>query len=170
MLTVSISDFTGVLALGVNVGTGAPSPTRTAEQTWLYSLIDVYEREFLRKLLGDAVALPYIAWLEQDEGERKDNEQYKGITELLRTGINPAACYVYFHGLDNAGLRASATGVHRTADEGSVNPRGLQLHAWNIMAREVRDILRLMRENDLYDGMGVVSDPRLCETLNWFGI
>lgn len=167
MLTVSISDFTGVLALGVNVGTGAPSPTRTAEQTWLYSLIDVYEREFLRKLLGDAVALPYIAWLEQDDHEADD--QYAGITALLQAGINPAACYVYFHALDNAGKRASATGVHSTADDRAENPRGLQIRAWNIMAQRVRDILQALR-GDTYADMGVVSDPYLCETLNWFGI
>lgn len=172
MLTVTVNDFTsGLLALGVNIGTGAPSVTRTADTAWLQSMIDVYEREFLRKLLGDETAFPFMNWL-QDEN-RDENEVYERIEGMLTQcsmGINPAAAYVYFKVLDTANERASATGVHRTADEGSVNPRALQIRAWNIMAAEVRDICRRMRDDEDFADAPIFTELGLTRSLNWYGI
>ena len=172
MLTVQVSDFTsGLLSLGVNVGTGAPSVTRTADNAWLQSLIDVYECEFLRKLLGDEVAYPFMAWLQNDN--REDDDVYSRIADMLTQcsmGVNPAACYVYFKVLDTANERASSTGVHRTADEGSVNPRSLQLRAWNIMAAEVRDICKVFHDDELFSDAPIVTYTGLTQSLNWFGI
>ena len=172
MLTVTVNDFTsGLLSLGVNVGTGAPSVTRTADNAWLQSLIDVYEREFLRKLLGDELAFPFMSWL-QDEN-REDDEVFSRIADMLTNcsmGGNPAACYVYFKALDTANERASSTGVHRTADEGAVNPRSLQLRAWNIMAAEVRDICKVVHDDELFSDAPIVTYTGLTQSLNWFGI
>lgn len=163
MLTVTINDFTsGLLALGINLGTGAPSVTRTADTAWLQSMIDVYEREFLSKLLGAELAKEFMAWLESDP--REENAEAERIEAMLKQGymgVNPAACYVYFKVLDTANERASATGVHRTADEGSVNPRALQIRVWNIMAAEVRD---MCAEIPAVAGCG------LTQSLNWYGI
>lgn len=172
MLTVTVNDFTsGLLALGINLGTGAPSVTRTADTAWLQSMIDVYECEFLRKLLGDEVASPFIAWL-QDEGHG-ENDVFQGIANMLThcsLGVNPAACYVYFKVLDTANERASATGVHRTADDGSVNPRALQLRAWNIMAAEVRDMCKVFHEDDTFADAPIFTVLGLTRSLNWYGI
>ena len=172
MLTVTVNDFTsGLLALGINLGTGAPSVTRTADTAWLQSMIDVYEREFLRKLLGDEVSDAFIAWLQDDAHE--DNAGFSKLEAMLKDsamGINPAAAYVYFKVLDTANERASATGVHRTADEGSVNPRALQIRAWNIMAAEVRDICRRMRDDEDFADAPIFTELGLTRSLNWYGI
>lgn len=172
MLTVTVNDFTsGLLALGVNIGTGAPSVTRTADNAWLQSLIDVYEREFLRKLLGDEVAFPFMNWLQDNAHD--DNEVFSKIADMLTEcsmGVNPAACYVYFKVFDTANERASATGVHRTADDGSVNPRALQIRAWNIMAAEVRDICRRMRDDEDFADAPIFTELGLTRSLNWYGI
>lgn len=172
MLTVTVNDFTsGLLALGVNIGTGAPSVTRTADTAWLQSMIDVYEREFLRKLLGDETAFPFMNWLQNEN--RDANEVFTKIADMLANcsmGVNPAACYVYFKVLDTANERASATGVHRTADEGSVNPRSLQLRAWNIMAAEVRDMCKVFHEDDTFADAPIFTELGLTRSLNWFGI
>lgn len=172
MLTVTVNDFTsGLLALGINLGTGAPSVTRTADTAWLQSMIDVYEREFLRKLLGDEVSDAFIAWLQDDAHE--DNAGFTKLEAMLKDsamGINPAAAYVYFKVLDTANERASATGVHRTADEGSVNPRALQIRAWNIMAAEVRDMCRRMRDDEDFADAPIFTELGLTRSLNWYGI
>lgn len=172
MLTVTVNDFTsGLLALGVNIGTGAPSVTRTADTAWLQSMIDVYEREFLHKLLGYEVSDAFIAWLQDDAHE--DNAGFSKLEAMLKDGamgVNPAAAYVYFKVLDTANERASATGVHRTADEGSVNPRALQIRAWNIMAAEVRDICRRMRDDEDFADAPIFTELGLTRSLNWFGI
>lgn len=172
MLTVTVNDFTsGLLALGINLGTGAPSVTRTADTAWLQSMIDVYEREFLHKLLGYEVSDAFIAWLQ--DGTRDDNAGFTKLEAMLKDGamgVNPAAAYVYFKVLDTANERASATGVHRTADEGSVNPRALQIRAWNIMAAEVRDICRRMRDDEDFADAPIFTELGLTRSLNWFGI
>lgn len=172
MLTVTVNDFTsGLLALGINLGTGAPSVTRTADTAWLQSMIDVYECEFLRKLLGDETAFPFMNWLKDEN--RDANEVFTKIADMLvncSMGVNPAACYVYFKVLDTANERASATGVHRTADEGSVNGRALQIRAWNIMAAEVRDMCRAWHEDDDFAELPIFTELGLTRSLNWFGI
>lgn len=172
MLTVTVNDFTsGLLALGINLGTSAPSVTRTADTAWLQSMIDAYEREFLRKLLGDEVSDAFIAWLQNDAHE--DNAGFTKLEAMLKDsamGINPAAAYVYFKVLDTANERASATGVHRTADEGSVNPRALQIRAWNIMAAEVRDMCRRMRDDEDFADAPIFTELGLTRSLNWYGI
>lgn len=172
MLTVTVNDFTsGLLALGVNVGTGAPSVTRTADTAWLQSMIDVYEREFLHKLLGYEVSDAFIAWLHDDAHD--DNAGFSKLEAMLKDGamgVNPAAAYVYFKVLDTANERASATGVHRTADEGSVNPRALQIRAWNIMAAEVRDMCRRMRDDEDFADAPIFTELGLTRSLNWYGI
>lgn len=172
MLTVTVNDFTsGLLALGINLGTGAPSVTRTADTAWLQSMIDVYEREFLHKLLGYEVSDAFIAWLQDDAHE--DNAGFTKLEDMLKDGamgVNPAAAYVYFKVLDTANERASATGVHRTADEGSVNPRALQIRAWNIMAAEVRDICRRMRDDEDFADAPIFTELGLTRSLNWYGI
>lgn len=172
MLTVTVNDFTsGLLSLGVNVGTGAPSVTRTADNAWLQSMIDVYEREFLRKLLGDETAYAFMAWLQDDAHDV--NAGFTKLEAMLKDGamgVNPAAAYVYFKVLDTANERASATGVHRTADEGSVNPRALQIRAWNIMAAEVRDMCRRMRDDEDFADAPIFTELGLTRSLNWYGI
>lgn len=172
MLTVTVNDFTsGLLALGINLGTGAPSVTRTADTAWLQSMIDVYEREFLHKLLGYEVSDAFIAWLQDDA--RDDNAGFTKLEAMLKDGamgVNPAAAYVYFKVLDTANERASATGVHRTADEGSVNPRALQIRAWNIMAAEVRDMCRRMRDDEDFADAPIFTELGLTRSLNWYGI
>lgn len=172
MLTVTVNDFTsGLLALGINLGTGAPSVTRTADTAWLQSMIDVYEREFLHKLLGYEVSDAFIAWLQDDAHD--DNASFTKLEAMLKDGamgVNPAAAYVYFKVLDTANERASATGVHRTADEGSVNPRALQIRAWNIMAAEVRDMCRRMRDDEDFADAPIFTELGLTRSLNWYGI
>lgn len=172
MLTVTINDFaSGLLALGINLGTGAPSVTRTADTAWLQSMIDVYECEFLRKLLGDETAFPFMNWLQdENRGEDEVYERIAGMLTQSSMGINPAAAYVYFKVLYTANERASATGVHRTADEGSVNPRALQIRAWNIMAAEVRDMCKVFHEDDDFVELPIFTELGLTRSLNWFGI
>ena len=49
------SYFTGVLSLGIIWDTNDDSPTRTAERDNLQSYIDLYERKYLRLVLGGEV-------------------------------------------------------------------------------------------------------------------
>lgn len=172
-MIVQVSDFTGIIALGVNTGTGASSTTLAADTAWLESLINVYEREYYDKLLGEDFAEGWWEWLGTAVEDREANAAYEALLALLGNETpNPAACYVYFKVLDNANMRMSATGAHRTADEGSVNPRGLAIRAWNIMVRENRRIVKLIEE----DTTGTWDDADICphfgmlETLNWYGI
>lgn len=166
---VQLSDFTGILSLGLNVGTGTPSLTRTADEAWAQSLIDTYLPDYLRGILGYQMTESFLAWAGADV--REDNEVFVKLLDLITNEHpNPAACYIYFKALDNGNVRASSTGVHRTADDGAENPRGLQIRAWNAMVDGNRRILLKTGEDETFNG--VTLNPRLgfLETLNWFGI
>lgn len=170
-MIVQLSDFVGILSLGLNIGTGAPSLTRTADEAWAQSLIDTYLPDYVRGLLGNSAAEGFLAWLA--EAEREDNAAYEQLLALITAEHpNPAACYIYFKALDNGNVRASSTGVHRTADDGAENPRGLQIRAWNVMVDANRRILLQAGVSDVLAEAKVTLCPKLgfCETLNWFGI
>lgn len=57
------SYFTGVLSLGINFDTGAESITKKAELDTLQSYIDLYERKYLRLMLGKNMSRQFIDYL-----------------------------------------------------------------------------------------------------------
>lgn len=166
---VQLSDFTGILSLGLNVGTGAPSLTRTADEAWAQSLIDTYLPDYLRGILGYQMTESFLAWAGADV--REEDAVFDALLTLITNEHpNPAACYVYFKALDNGNVRASSTGVHRTADDGAENARGLQIRAWNAMVDGNRRILLKAAETEALQGVTLCPRTGFMETLNWFGI
>ncbi len=52
-MIIDYESFTGLLSVGINPDTGAPSITRDAELGKIESYISVYEQEYLIRILGE---------------------------------------------------------------------------------------------------------------------
>ena len=66
-MIIDYTYFTGLLSIGLSPDTGAPSTTRDAEREKIEYYIMVYEREYLRKILGENMCSEFIDYLNSEE-------------------------------------------------------------------------------------------------------
>ena len=156
--------FTGLLGVGLNPDTGAPSVTSDAERARLEAFIAVYEPEYLELLLGSKVYGEFRDYLASD---RDDEGRWERLKSALSRPYSPVACYVYFKYVGEVGFSVTDTGVVSSADESALSPAVLQRRAWNDMVRMNRRIARLLGDGDYGE---VETAPCLLETINELGI
>lgn len=160
--------FYGLLSVGLSPDTGAGSTTKSAERYLLDSYIDVYEREYLCRILGEDASSVFANYLTREDTEEGTEERWERLKELLLANPSPVACYVYVHYTGECGMSVTDTGVVKSAAEGDlVAPCPLQVRAWNLMARQNRRVFELLCGEE-YDG--VVFDNYMMETINDLGI
>lgn len=157
MLT-KVTDFTGILDLGLNLNTGVPSITHDADIARVTAFIDWYEKEYFRLAFGRVTAQRLCEYICKRDGSDKDMDAL--LEELEKFNPSPAACYVYFKYLEMGQFHASPTGVDTASDSNQQNPRWLQMRAWNCMV----DAHEAMMD----DGFYVCYE--MTERLNGFGI
>ena len=157
MLT-KVTDFTGIIDLGLNLNTGVPSVTRNADVAKMEAFIDWYEKEYFRLAFGRETAQRLCEYACDRDGS--DEEMENLILEMEKFTPAPAACYVYFKYLEIGQFHASPIGVDTASDSTLQNPRWLQMRAWNCMVEA--------HERMMEDGYYVCYS--MTEKLNGYGI
>lgn len=100
------SYFTGLLSLGIIWDIDDDSITRKAERDNLQSYIDLYERGFLRMVLGKSMSREFIEYLLSG---KNDIDKWERLKEKLSSkGYSPIANYVYFHYVRRCGVVQSS--------------------------------------------------------------
>lgn len=66
-MIIDYESFTGLLSVGINPDTGAPSITRDAELGKIESYISVYEQEYLIRILGEDMCKAFTDYLNSKE-------------------------------------------------------------------------------------------------------
>ena len=166
-LLIDHTYFTGILSVGLCPDTGAYTTTQEAERDLLESYIDVYEREYLERLLGAEMCASFVAYLEQDP-PAEEEDRWEKLKGMLKEPYSPVACYVYMHYVGQSGRSVTRSGVVKSSADGDlVSALPLQARAWNLMAGKNRRISELLGGKE-YEG--AEPDPYLCETINELGI
>ena len=62
-MIIDYESFTGLLSVGINPDTGAPSITRDAELGKIESYVSVYEQEYLIRILGEDMCKAFTDYL-----------------------------------------------------------------------------------------------------------
>ena len=165
-LLIDRTYFTGLLGVGLSPDTGADTLTKEAERELLDSYIDLYEREYLERILGREKCGEFVSWLSQEEPE--EDGKWERLRDALTVPCSPVACYVYMHYVGGCGRSVTRIGVVRsTADDEEAAASPLQIRAWNLMARQNLRIFELL-DGEEY---GLVEfDKYMLETINELGI
>ena len=81
MLT-QVNQFTGILDLGLNLYTGAPSVTRAADQARMEQFIDWYEREYYANSFGADMAGRIVTVIDNPD---TDDDEAKELIGMLQS-------------------------------------------------------------------------------------
>lgn len=165
-LLIDHTCFTGLLDVGLSPDTGADTLTREAERDVIDSYIDLYEKEYLLRVLGESGYELFSGYLEREDDS--EEERWEALKSLLCEKPSPVACYVYFRYLGDVDYSVTRSGVVvSTADDDLASPALLQVRAWNLMARLNRRVLHLLSGEAYGD---ICFDKYMVETVNDLGI
>lgn len=152
-----------------------PGPTNNAVLYDLSAYIARYEDEYLELALGEMYN-PFCEYLRSGESgdDRWDNLKGKLAIELKDSGFtlkrSPIANYVYFHYLRDHQSDATATGVKKDTDEGTlVSPELKMVRAWNDMV-SMNDALFRWIDSNRNDYPEWSYDVYLLGKINIFGL
>lgn len=160
------SYFTGVLSLGIIWDTDDDSPTRTAERDNLQSYIDLYERKYLRLVLGESMSREFIEYLSSG---KDDVTKWESLKEKLSVrGYSPVANYVYFHYVRHCGVKQTPVGTVYASDDKKTNPNVLLVSAWNDMVQMNNELYDFLVSDKEYTGFSF--DSSMVECINGMGI
>ncbi len=180
-MVIDCTYFTGLLSVGMNIGTGVSEITRNAEQDLLDSYIGAYEPEYFNQVLGGDVCSGFLAYVKEQQGEDGaytplplldsaaaiDNfEELYGTLAATKTA-NPVACYVFFRYVADGNFKTVRTGTVLSADGDAVTPEQVQIRAWNLMTNRNRKLYTALKNGTM---QGLRLDPRLLEPINIMGI
>ena len=162
-----IIDYTffqdGLLMVDGALALATPSPTNEAIAGRIDSFIEIYEPEYLCKLLGEELYNDFLANGEADKWVEFKN---KLVTEYKVTKVSPIANYVYFHLVRNSQSMATINGVKKDGEENLVNPQSKMISAWNDMVYKNRSIYSWLCRNF----RNVQTEQELLETINVLGV
>ena len=120
------SYFTGLLSLGIIWDIDDDSITRKAERDNLQSYIDLYERRFLRMVLGKSMSREFIEYLLSG---KNDIDKWERLKEKLSSkGYSPIANYVYFHYVRRCGVVQTPVGTAYASDDKKADPNLLLIY------------------------------------------
>lgn len=160
------SYFTGVLSLGIIWDVDDDSPTRTAERDNLQSYIYLYERKYLRLVLGKSMSREFIEYLSSGKNDVSKWEVLKD--KLSIKGCSPIANYVYFHYVRRCGVKQTPVGTVYASGDEKENPNVLLVSAWNDMVCMNEDLYDFLESDKEYDGFNFNST--MIECINGMGI
>ena len=163
-MIIDYTYFTGLLSIGLSPDTGAPSTTRDAEREKIEYYITVYEREYLRKILGENMSSEFIDYLNSEE----DNvDKWEKLLALLSEKYSPIACYIFFKYIKEGNYSVTRVGTVTSADDDAVSPMVIQMRAWNDMVDMNKRVYQLLQADE-YEG--VRFDPSMICRINSMGI
>jgi hypothetical protein len=163
-MIIDYTYFTGLLSIGLSPDTGAPSTTRDAEREKIEYYITVYEREYLRKILGENMCGEFIDYLNSEE----DNvDKWEKLLALLSEKYSPIACYIFFKYIKEGNYSVTRVGTVTSADDDAVSPMVIQMRAWNDMVDMNKRVYQLLQADE-YEG--VRFDPSMICRINSMGI
>lgn len=163
-MIIDYTYFTGLLSIGLSPDTGAPSTTRDAEREKIEYYITVYEREYLRKILGENMYSEFIDYLNSEE----DNvDKWEKLLALLSEKYSPIACYIFFKYIKEGNYSVTRVGTVTSADDDAVSPMVIQMRAWNDMVDMNKRVYQLLQADE-YEG--VRFDPSMICRINSMGI
>lgn len=152
-----------------------PGPTNNAVLYDLSAYIARYEDEYLELALGEMYN-PFCEYLRSGESgdDRWNNLKGKLAIEPKDGGFtlkrSPIANYVYFHYLRDHQSDATATGVKKDTDEGTlVSPELKMVRAWNDMV-SMNDALFRWIDSNRNDYPEWSYDVYLLGKINIFGL
>lgn len=129
--------FRGMLSIGLSPDTGEPSVTQEAERERIEWFIKEYEKEYLKKLLGDEVCTNFVAYCEGVE----EDEYFMKLKERLQEDYSPIACYVFYKFVTVGNVHVTNMGSVKSAGEDVVSPRTLCVRVWNDMVDKNRELV-----------------------------
>lgn len=121
--------FRGMLSIGLSPDTGEPSVTQEAERERIEWFIQVYEKEYLKGLLGGEVCAQFELYL---DGEY-DSVDFDKLEKRLKGKYSPVACYVYYKFVSTGNVHVTNMGSVRSAGDDIIPPRSLLVRVWNDM-------------------------------------
>jgi hypothetical protein len=160
------SYFTGLLSLGIIWDIDDDSITRKAGRDNLQSYIDLYERRFLRMVLGKSMSREFIEYLLSGKNDIDKWERLKD--KLSSKGYSPIANYVYFHYVRRCGVVQTPVGTVYASDDKKADPNPLLISAWNNMVQMNEDLYDFLESNKEYNGF--VFNTTMLEFINGLGI
>ena len=160
------SYFAGVLSLGIIWDIDDDSITRKAERDNLQSYIDLYEKKYLRMVLGKSMSREFIEYLPSGKNDVDKWEKLK--EKLSRKEYSPIANYVYFHYVRRCGVVQTPVGTVYVSDDKEADPNPLMISAWNNMVQMNEDLYDFLESDKEYDGF--VFNTTMLELINGLGI
>lgn len=137
------SYFVGELLIAGIAGLSSAHLAGQAELDWF---IAVYEKNYLKLLLGDEFGLAFIA---DREEETPVYDTLKDLIYQTEPEISPVAGYVYYHFMKNANTQTGQLNQVRTVSENATvyNNFDKMVNAWNMMVDLSREIWDYLTEN-----------------------
>lgn len=162
-----IIDYTffqdGLLMVDGAMALATPSPTNEGIAHRIDSFIEVYEPEYLCKLLGEEL---YNDFLVNWESEAWNEFKVMLVKETALTKTSPIANYVYFHLVRSNQTTATINGVKTDGDGNLVNPSERMVWAWNDMVNHNRKLYVWLCKKF----RNVQIEQELLETINTLGV
>lgn len=160
------SYFTGVLSLGIIWNIDDDSITRNAERDNLQSYIDLYEKKYLRMVLGKSMSREFIEYILSGDNDVDKWEKLK--EKLSNKGYSPVANYVYFHYVRRCVIKQTPVGTVYASGDEKANPNILLVSAWNDMVQMNKDLYDFLESDKEYEGFSF--NCTMLECINGMGI
>ena len=170
-MIVDASFFYGPLSIeGIMVNSGADF-TQAAIRERVNQYIELFERQYLVKLLGMELAGEFIAYTSREEDKEAVAKWDNLLARLVpMPRVSPIANYVYFHYVRGNQVHATSLGATETnSDNKVVSCDPLIIPAWNGMVDMNRAIhFYLEAHEGEYEGFA--TSYELLEKINILGI
>lgn len=168
-MIIDYESFTGLLSVGINPDTGAPSITRDAELGKIESYISVYEQEYLIRILGEDMCKAFTDYLNLKEDSKEDSvdDKWDRLLAILSEKYSPIACYIFFKYIADDNYSVTNVGTVTSADGDAVSPQVLQIRAWNDMVNMNKRVYKLLQGKEY---AGVCFNPCMLRKINCMGI
>lgn len=160
------SYFTGILSLGIIWDIDDDSITRRAERDNIQSYIDLYEKKYIRMILGKSMSREFIGYLSSNKNDVSKWEFLK--KKLSIKGYSPLANYVYFHYVRRCGIKQTPVGTVYASDDKMANPNTLLISAWNDMVQMNEEIYDFLKSDEEYKEF--IFNSTMLERINGMGI
>jgi hypothetical protein len=160
------SYFTGVLSLGIIWDIDDDSITRKAERDNLQSYIDLYEKKYLRMVLGKSMSREFIEYILSGDNDVDKWEKLK--EKLSNKGYSPVANYVYFHYVRRCVIKQTPVGTVYASGDEKANPNILLVSAWNDMVQMNKGLYDFLESDKEYEGFSF--NCTMLECINGMGI
>ena len=156
-MIVDYKSFTGLLSVGINPDTGAPSITRDAELDKIESYISVYEQEYLILILGEDMCKAFTDYLNSKD-DSVDNK-WDRLFALLSEKYSPIACYIFFKYIADGNYSVTNVGTVTSADGDTVSPHD--------MVNMNKRVYQLLQGKEY---AGICFNPCMLRKINCMGI